>query len=64
MLYSKEHDHLDLILNSIPSFLPTETQKDPIDWELLKHAKLLNSDRCGVRINDHFAAAEKGSKTN
>ncbi len=60
MLYSKEHDHLDSILNSIPSFLPTETQKDQL-MGAFEDAKLLNK-QMRTRINDHFAAAEKAVK--
>lgn len=60
MLYSKEHDHLDSILRSIPSFLPTETQKEQL-IRAFKDAKLLNR-QMRTRINDHFAIAEKTVK--
>ena len=60
MLYSKEHDHLDSILSSIHSFLPTETQKDQL-MGAFEDAKLLNK-QMRTRINDHFAVAEKTVK--
>ena len=60
MLYSKEHDHFDSILSSIPSFLPTETQKEQL-IRAFKDAKLLNR-QMRTRINDHFAIAEKTVK--
>ena len=57
MLYSKERDHLDSILSSIPSSLPTEIQKDQL-MGAFEDAKLLNK-QMRTRINDHFAAAEE-----
>ena len=60
MLYSKEHDSLDSILRSIPSSLPTETEKDQLR-EAFKGAGLLD-DQMRNRINDHFAAAEESAK--
>ena len=60
MLYSKEHDSLDSILRSIPSSLPTETEKDQLR-EAFKGAGLLD-DQMRSRINDHFAAAEESAK--
>ena len=60
MLYSKELDHLNSILSLIPSFLPTETQKDQL-MGAFEDAKLLNK-QMQTRINDHFAAAEKAVK--
>jgi predicted ATP-dependent endonuclease of OLD family len=57
MLYSKEHDHLDSILSSIPSSLPTKTQKDQL-MGAFEDAELLNK-QMRTRIEDHFAAAEE-----
>ena len=61
MLYSKEHDHLDSIRRSIPSSLPTETEKDQLR-EAFKDAGLLKSKQMRTRIDDHFAEAEKAGK--
>lgn len=61
MLYSKEHDHLDSILGSIPSSLPTETEKSQLR-EAFKDAGLLKSKQMRTRIDDHFAEAEKAGK--
>ena len=57
MLYSKERDHLDLILNSIPSKLPTKTEKEQL-LRAFEAAGLLD-EQMQVRINEHFAAAEE-----
>lgn len=61
ILYSKEHDHLDSILSSIPASLPTETEKDQL-LEAFKDAGLLKSKQMRNRIDDHFAAAEEAGK--
>ena len=61
MLYSKEHDHLDSIRSSIPSSLPTETEKNQLR-EAFKDAGLLKSKQMRTRIDDHFAEAEKAGK--
>ena len=61
ILYSKEHDHLDSILSSIPASLPTETEKDQLR-EAFKDAGLLKSKQMRTRIDDHFAAAEEAGK--
>ena len=61
MLYSKEHDHLDSILKTIPSSLPTETDKDQLR-EAFNAAGLLKSKQMRTRIDDHFDAAEKVGK--
>ena len=61
MLYSKEYDHLDSIRSSIPSFLPTETEKNQLR-EAFKDAGLLKSKQMRTRIDDHFAEAEKAGK--
>ena len=60
MLYSKEHDQLNSILNSIPSSLPTETEKNQLIGAF-EAAGLLDR-KMRVRINEHFAAAEEVSK--
>ena len=57
ILYSKEHDQLDLILNSIPSKLPTITEKKQL-LGAFKAAGLLD-EQMRIRINEHFAAAEE-----
>ena len=61
MLYSKEHDHLDSIRKTIPSSLPTETEKDQLR-EAFKSAGLLESEQMRARIDDHFVEAEKVGK--
>ena len=61
MLYSKEHDHLDSIRKTIPSSLPTETEKDQLR-EAFKSAGLLESKQMRARIDDHFVEAEKTGK--
>ena len=61
MLYSKKHDHLDSIRSSVPSSLPTETEKDQLR-EAFKDAGLLKSKEMRTRIDDHFAEAEKIGK--
>ena len=61
ILYSKEHDHLDSIFSSIPSSLPTETEKNQLR-EAFKDADLLKSKEIRTRIDDHFAEAEKVGK--
>ena len=60
ILYSKEHDQINSILNSIPSSLPTEAEKDQLR-RAFKAAGLLD-DQMRSRINDHFAAAEESAK--
>ena len=57
ILYNKDHDQLHSILNSIPSSLPTETEKE----QLLSafEAARLSGKEMRSRINDHFAAAEE-----
>ena len=57
ILYSKEHDQLDLILNSMPSKLPTITEKKQL-LGAFKAAGLLD-EQMRIRINEHFAAAEE-----
>ena len=57
MLYSKEHDHLDSILSSIPSSLPTEVEKEQLVGAF-KAAGLLDKKMQG-RINDHFDEAKE-----
>lgn len=56
ILYSKEHDQLESILNSVPSSLPMETQKE----QLLKafEAAELSGKEMRSRIDEHFAIAE------
>ena len=56
MLYSKEHDQPDSILNSITSALPTKAQKDQL-LKAFKAAGLLDEQMS--RIDDHFAAVEE-----
>lgn len=60
ILYSKEHDQINSILNSIPSSLPTEAEKNQLR-RAFKAAGLLD-EQMGNRINDHFAAAEESAK--
>ena len=60
ILYSKEHDQLDLILNSLPSKLPTKTEKQQL-LRAFKVAGLLD-EQMRIRINEHFAAAEAALK--
>ena len=57
ILYSKEHDQLDLILDSIPSKLPTITEKKQL-LGAFKAAGLLD-EQMRIRINEHFATAEE-----
>ena len=57
ILYSKEHDQLDLILSSMPSKLPTMTEKKQL-LRAFKAAGLLD-EQMRIRINEHFAAAEE-----
>ena len=57
ILYSKEHDQLDLILSSMPSKLPTITEKKQL-LEAFKAAGLLD-EQMQTRINEHFTAAEE-----
>ena len=63
ILYSKEYDQI----NSIPSYLPTEAEKDQLRRAF--NAAGLLDEQMRSRINDHFAAAEEtvkrisGSKT-
>ena len=57
ILYSKEHDRIDLILNSIPSSLPTKSEKKQL-MGAFDAAGLLN-EHMQSRIEDHFAEAEK-----
>ena len=56
ILYSKEHDQLDSIFSSIPSKLPTITEKKQL-LGAFKAAGLLD-EQMRSRINEHFAAAE------
>ena len=56
ILYSKEHDQID----SIPSSLPTESEKKQL-MRAFDAAGLLN-EQMQSRIEDHFAAAEKVGK--
>lgn len=56
ILYSKEHDQLDLILSSMPSKLPTKAEKEQL-LGAFKVAGLLD-EQMRIRINEHFAAAE------
>ena len=56
ILYSKEHDQLDSIFSSIPSKLPTITEKKQL-LGAFKAAGLLD-EQMRTRINEHFAAAE------
>ena len=60
MLYSKEHDQLKSIRNSMFHSLPTEAEKTQL-LRAFKAAGLLNK-RMRIRINEHFAAAEEGLK--
>ena len=60
ILYSKEHDQLDLILNSLPSKLPTKTEKQQL-LRAFKGAGLLD-EQMRIKINEHFAAAEAALK--
>ena len=53
ILYSKEHDQF----NSIPSSLPTETEKKQL-LSAFKATGLLDK-KIQVRINEHFVAAEE-----
>ena len=57
ILYSKEYDQLDLILSSMPSKLPTITEKKQL-LEAFKAAGLLD-EQMQTRISEHFAAAEE-----
>lgn len=60
ILYSKEHDQLDLILSSLPSKLPTRTEKKQL-LRAFEIAGLLD-EQMRMRINEHFAAAEAALK--
>ena len=60
MLYSKEHDQLKSIRNSMFHSLPTAAEKTQL-LRAFKAAGLLNK-RMRIRINEHFAAAEEGLK--
>ena len=57
MLYSREHDQLDSILNSIISALPTEAEKEQLlrAFEATGHL----DEPMRIRIDEHFAAAEE-----
>ena len=57
MLYSKEHDQPDSILNSITSALPTKAQKEQL-LRAFEAAGLLD-EQTQSRIDDHFAAVEE-----
>ncbi|MCY3720740.1 MAG: AAA family ATPase [Candidatus Poribacteria bacterium] len=57
ILYSKEHDQLKSIRNSVFHSLPTEVEKDQL-LDAFKAAGLLD-EQMRIRINDHFAAAEE-----
>ena len=57
ILYSKEHDQLDLILSSMSSKLPTITEKKQL-LGAFKAAGLLD-EQMRIRIKEHFAAAEE-----
>ena len=60
MLYSKEHDQLKSIRNSMFHSLPTEAEKTQL-LRAFEDAGLLNK-QMRIRINEHFAAAEEGLK--
>ena len=60
MLYSKEHDQLKSIRNSMSHSLPTEAEKTQL-LGAFEAAGLL-SKRMRIRINEHFTAAEEGLK--
>ena len=60
ILYSKEHDQINLMLQGITSSLPTEAEKDQL-LRAFDDAGLLNKQMQN-RINDHFAAVEESIK--
>ena len=57
MLYNKEHDQLDSILDSITSGLPTKAEKEQL-LSAFKAAELLD-EQMQSRIDDHFTAVEE-----
>ena len=60
ILYSKEHDQVNLMLKGVTSSLPTEAEKDQL-LRAFDDAGLLN-EQMQSRINDHFAAVEESIK--
>ena len=60
ILYSKEHDQVNSILEAVPTSLPTEAEKDQLR-KAFEDAGLLD-EQMQKKINDHFAAAEKVGK--
>lgn len=60
ILYSKEHDQVDLMLKAFTSSLPTEAEKDQL-LRAFDDAGLLN-EQMRSRINDHFTAVEESIK--
>ena len=60
ILYSKEHDQINLMLQGVTSSLPTEAEKDQL-LRAFDDAGLLN-EQMQNRINDHFAAVEESIK--
>lgn len=57
MLYNKEHDQLDSILDSITFVLPTKAEKEQL-LSAFKAAELLD-EQMQNRIDDHFTVVEE-----
>ena len=60
ILYSKDHDQVNSILEAVPTSLPTESEKDQLR-KTFDDAGLLDKQMQN-KINDHFAAAEDAVK--
>ena len=60
ILYSKEHDQVNSILEAVPTSLPTEAEKNQLR-RAFDDAGLLDEQMQNI-INDHFAAAEGAVK--
>ncbi len=60
ILYSKDHDQVNSILEAVPTSLPTEAEKDQLR-KAFDDAGLLDEQMQKI-INDHFAAAEEAVK--
>ena len=60
ILYSKEHDQVNLMLKAVTSSSPTEVEKDQL-LRAFDDIGLLN-EQMRSRINDHFTAVEESIK--
>lgn len=60
ILYSKEHDQVNLMVKGVTSSLPTEAEKDQL-LRAFDDAGLLN-EQMQSRIDDHFEAVEESIK--